>query len=1026
MKVKYLEINSKTNSGNQTINRIDNSSKTDLCDVNSKDLDLNNNDYSQKEKEEKKMSKKCCSFICNKIFRSNKRSKKFYMKGWRDYLEREGNEASDKPFKILTNLFANDDEAIYNLESIRLNPNLVSENKLRNDLEFYIPQLCTFLLFGEMKDIEEFFVFLCKACNLSFFFAHRIHWFLSAMIEASQEKKDSIIRILKMINTLFKSESEENKNILNRFYVSNSESFINYIKINNLYFLYDIKNIQNSKIHLLEKVNEEKLNGYQIDIFNKYKNSKNIIFEYSEKEYKYVIFNDKNISSVDNSTNKKSNINNNELTNNTISNNDKNENGNEDDFIKIKNKLNANDFLISISNFELNNYDYSYEDDDDEIIYENENETENAKEEDKKNVEKIKRPIIDINFASYHSSLNFIDHLCDICNELSKYSNEFQKIYLFNKITEVNKKLPCNVYLPFLKESTRNYIICHIPLEEIKIFKTKTRCPIMLTFEMIRIDEVNRANKEEENLNSYETSTLSAGSKNKKKKLILLEQKINSSYEKNIFYNADYDLSKPLMISRSGEINKSLKKNKTYAKKIYKSTNINIKFFPFSKKRRFEALDNLEDRDIEEEDNKYTEYVSKYLKSPIKSNNSFDKIENSKTLFESLTSKFDSEEDNNNNNNILNSTISGIIDSSDIKNKLIINEENKKNEILEDEKISNDSQNILNNKNKSIGNKKKNSTDKIEDEINPITYPINMEEIKNIFGEPFKEKENKLKSKSLFGNLNTYKIFRCIIKTNEDLRQEQFATQLINEFYQIFKLENTGCWLNTYEIISTGKNAGLVEMVNNSLSLDQLKQKTNHISLKDFYINYFGKGNEESISFKKAMSNFVSSLAGYSLVCYFLQIKDRHNGNILIDNEGHIIHIDFGFLLSNAPGKGLKFENAPFKLSKDMVDCLGGIKGKYFMEFRKLLKKGFLAVHKHRAKIIILVEMMWCGHGKNLECFEMGQETIDALKSRLNPKNEISKKNIVKLVDNLIGQSVDNWRTKWYDIFQYYVQGIFY
>ena len=327
----------------------------------------------------------------------------------------------------------------------------------------------------------------------------------------------------------------------------------------------------------------------------------------------------------------------------------------------------------------------------------------------------------------------------------------------------------------------------------------------MLTFEMIRIDEVNRANEEEENSNSYEASTLSAGSKNKKKKLILLEHKINSSYEKNIFYNADYDLSKPLMIKRSGEINKSVKKNKTYAKKIYKSTNINIKFFPFNKKRRFEALDNLEDRDIEEEDNKYTEYVSKYLKSSIKSNNSFDKIENSKTLFESLTSKFDSEEDNT--NNILNSTISGIIDSSDIKNKLIINEESKKNDILDkDEKKSNDNQNTSNNKKNSIGNKKKNQTDKIEDEINPITYQVNMEEIKNIFGEPFKEKENKLKNKSLFGNLNTYKIFRCIIKTNEDLRQEQFATQLINEFYQIFKLENTGCWLNTYEIISTGKN----------------------------------------------------------------------------------------------------------------------------------------------------------------------------------------------------------------------------
>ena len=87
------------------------------------------------------------------------------------------------------------------------------------------------------------------------------------------------------------------------------------------------------------------------------------------------------------------------------------------------------------------------------------------------------------------------------------------------------------------------------------------------------------------------------------------------------------------------------------------------------------------------------------------------------------------------------------------------------------------------------------------------------------------------------------------------------------------------------------------------------------------------------------MNNLVSSLAGYSLICYFLQIKDRHNANILLDDQGHLIHIDFGFLLSNAPGKGIKFENAPFKLTKEMVDTLGGVNSKYFSKFRKLLWK---------------------------------------------------------------------------------------
>jgi phosphatidylinositol 4-kinase len=358
--------------------------------------------------------------------------------------------------------------------------------------------------------------------------------------------------------------------------------------------------------------------------------------------------------------------------------------------------------------------------------------------------------------------------------------------------------------------------------------------------------------------------------------------------------------------------------------------------------------------------------------------------------------------------------ISNDLNIKDVSNKNNLSPKFKK--LYINEKNVNDYNHI------SFNYKKKYSDDLTEIEENK-NLNSNTQSIQTIFGESIYDQKERLQKSSPFKKFKTFKIFKVLIKTGENLKQEQFATQLISEFKNIFALNKVDIWLSSYEVLSTGENRGLVEIVPNSLSLDEIKQKTG-LSLKNFYISYFG--DKKSKRYKQAIKNYIRSLAGYSLVCYFLQIKDRHNGNLLIDSQGHIIHIDFGFMLSNSPGKGLNFENAPFKITEEMLELLGGLNSKSFEEYRKRLIQGYFAIYNNYDKILKLNEFMLNGAGKDLPCFEEGEEAIIELKNRLIPKEKMRNTEKMAYIDNLISQSIDNWTTTIYDQFQYYIQGIFY
>lgn len=167
---------------------------------------------------------------------------------------------------------------------------------------------------------------------------------------------------------------------------------------------------------------------------------------------------------------------------------------------------------------------------------------------------------------------------------------------------------------------------------------------------------------------------------------------------------------------------------------------------------------------------------------------------------------------------------------------------------------------------------------------------------------------------------------------------------------------------------------------------------------------------------------FAESLAGFCLLSYYLDIKDRHNGNIMIDNKGHIMHIDFGFLLGTSP-KNVGFERAQFKLVKSYVDILDGKDGKMFKYFKELMVKGLIESKKYFEIISTIIKIM---SNSNLSC--LAGQNIDDVINGLHKKFMFGYSNdqIEQYVDEMIEYNLDNFWTKKYDQFQYWTNGILY
>lgn len=186
-----------------------------------------------------------------------------------------------------------------------------------------------------------------------------------------------------------------------------------------------------------------------------------------------------------------------------------------------------------------------------------------------------------------------------------------------------------------------------------------------------------------------------------------------------------------------------------------------------------------------------------------------------------------------------------------------------------------------------------------------------------------------------------------ILVKKDDVRIESIVINIINMMNKILNNNNIDIKTITYNILPFNNTYGLIDIVPNSITIQEIKNKNFSIQ------NYILEKNPNS-TVDEIKRRFSKSCALYCVISYLLGIGDRHLDNIMLSEDGLLFHIDFSFILGSEP----KITAPELKIIPEMIDVMGGEKSIYYNIFKEYSTLIFNCLRRHTNIFYIMLSTL--------------------------------------------------------------------